>query len=104
YRFRLHQQDLPGRPDLVFASRRKIIFVHGCFWHLHDCKSAHLPKSNRTYWIPKLKRNQVRDRKNLLKLRAMGWKALTIWECEIGDAALIRRRVKSFLGARKMAG
>jgi DNA mismatch endonuclease (patch repair protein) len=72
YRFRLHQQDLPGRPDLVFASRRKIIFVNGCFWHSHDCKSAHIPKSNRTYWIPKLKRNRARDRKNLQKLQEMG--------------------------------
>lgn len=104
YRYRLHSKTLPGHPDLVFPSRRKVLFVHGCFWHQHDCKSSHIPKSNRTYWIPKLNRNRARDRKNLQMLQAMGWKALTIWECEIGDAAVIKKRVKSFLGARKMTG
>jgi DNA mismatch endonuclease (patch repair protein) len=65
YRFRLHRKDLPGKPDLVFASRRKVIFVHGCFWHSHDCKAAHIPKSNAEYWEPKLERNRVRDRRSV---------------------------------------
>jgi len=104
YRFRLHRQDLPGRPDLVFPSRLKIIFVHGCFWHSHHCKSAHVPKSNREYWLPKLRRNRLRDRRNLRRLGAMGWTALTIWECEIEDIAAVRKRVRSFLGAKKAAG
>lgn len=104
YRFRLHRQDLPGRPDLVFAGRRKVIFVHGCFWHSHDCKLAHIPESNREYWVPKLRRNRIRDRKSLQTLKAMGWKALTIWECEIGDLAGVKKRVTSFLGAKRAAG
>src|SRR6266581_695316 len=72
YRFRLHRTDLPGRPDLVFVSRRRVIFVHGCFWHSHQgCKIAHKPKSNAGYWGPKLKRNQARDKKNLKALTAI---------------------------------
>ena len=66
YRFRLHRKDLPGKPDLVFPSRRKVIFVHGCFWHSHQgCKAAHIPKSNLDYWIPKLERNRARDARNI---------------------------------------
>src|ERR1700738_465508 len=79
YRFRLHRKDLPGKPDLVFASRHKVIFVHGCFWHAHDCRVAHTPRSNATYWGPKLERNQARDKKNLAALTALGWNPLVIW-------------------------
>src|SRR5207247_11045036 len=93
YRFRLHRKDLPGKPDLVFASRRKVIFVHGCFWHWHNCKLAHIPKSNMDYWAPKLQRNQARDRKNSEALRVAGWEALVIWECELKDADAIKRKV-----------
>lgn len=100
YHFRLHRKDLPGKPDLAFSSRRKVIFVHGCFWHSHDCKTAHIPKSNQSYWLPKLERNQARDEKNAQALASMGWQALTIWECEIRDAARIEKRVKAFLGKR----
>src|SRR6202034_1842544 len=82
YRFRLHRKDLPGKPDLVFASRRKVIFVHGCFWHSHGCRYAHTPKSNLEYWMPKLSRNQVRDKKSIEALTAEGWEALVIWECD----------------------
>src|ERR1017187_4851135 len=99
YRFRLHRKDLPGKPDLVFAARRKVIFVHGCFWHSHNCKTAHVPKSNPDYWGPKLQRNQARDRKNSEALRAAGWAALVIWECELKDRGLVAGRVKKFLGA-----
>lgn len=103
YRFRLHRKDLPGKPDLVFAARRKVIFVHGCFWHSHNCKAAHIPKSNLDYWGPKLQRNQARDRKNITALKADGWQALIIWECELKDTIAIKRRVKQFLG-RARAG
>src|ERR1700680_1455635 len=85
YRFRLHRKDLPGKPDLVFASRRKVIFVHGCFWHCHNWKEAHTPKSNAEYWAPKLRRNKLRDEKNLEKLSEEGWQSLVIWECETSD-------------------
>src|ERR1700683_4117479 len=83
YRFRLHRKDLPGKPDLVFPSRHKVIFVPGCFLHSHHgCRSAHVPKSNLDYWFPKLQRNQARDATNLEALCADGWKSLVIWECE----------------------
>jgi DNA mismatch endonuclease (patch repair protein) len=98
YRFRLHRKDLPGKPDLVFASRRKVIFVHGCFWHSHGCKIAHAPKSNLAYWGPKLERNRLRDKKNIGQLSASGWKSLVIWECETSDEPGLRKRVVKFLG------
>jgi DNA mismatch endonuclease (patch repair protein) len=72
YRFRLHRKDLPGKPDLVFGPRRKVIFVHGCFWHSHNCKTAHVPKSNLEYWGPKLERNKTRDGKNIEALQMKG--------------------------------
>jgi len=97
YRFRLHRKDLPGKPDLVFAARHKVIFVHGCFWHSHDCKAAHVPKSNVSYWVPKLQRNQARDRKNLDALAAGGWDALVIWECETRNIPAVSRRARAFL-------
>ena len=98
YRFRLHGKDLPGKPDLVFPSRRKVIFVHGCFWHSHDCKAAHVPKSNQAYWLPKLERNKTRDEKNIEALRAAGWNALVIWECETCDERGVTKRLRKFLG------
>jgi len=99
FRFRLHRKDLAGKPDLVFASRRKVIFVHGCFWHAHDCKVAHTPKSNAAYWGPKLERNRARDKRNIDALRAAGWKPLVIWECEIRSGRTLQKRIRSFLGA-----
>jgi DNA mismatch endonuclease (patch repair protein) len=100
YRFRLHQRDLPGKPDLVFPARRKVIFVHGCFWHSHACKAGLIPKSNRDFWLAKLRQNKVRDRENLEALRRLGWDALAIWQCELKDSSAIRLRVKRFLGAK----
>ena len=84
YRYRLHRHDLPGRPDLVFPSSKKVIFVNGCFWHQHDdadCKLVRKPKSNHDYWLPKLERNVVRDRENWDALKRLGWDVLVVWEC-----------------------
>jgi DNA mismatch endonuclease, patch repair protein len=98
YRFRLHRSDLPGKPDLVFGPRRKVIFVHGCFWHCHNCKAAHVPRSNRDYWGPKLERNRLRDQKNLAALAVAGWQSLIVWECETWDENGLAERLKKFLG------
>ena len=100
YRFRLHRKDLPGRPDLVFAKRRKIVFVHGCFWHQHpDCREGRIPGSRLDYWVPKLKKNQIRDAANRALLEEQGWKVLIIWECELTDISVVKRAVKKFLGS-----
>jgi DNA mismatch endonuclease (patch repair protein) len=97
FRFRLHRNDLPGRPDLVFPSLRRIIFVHGCFWHSHGCKLSHIPKSNTEYWVPKLQRNSGRDRKNRRELKALGWTSLVLWECELPNVSRVRKRICDFL-------
>ncbi len=100
YRYRLHVGRLPGRPDLVFASRRKVIFVHGCFWHRHRnprCHLARLPKSRLDFWLPKLAMNSQRDRRNLQALRRGGWRALIIWECELRNPDRLNRRIQRFL-------
>lgn len=99
YRYRLHRPDLPGKPDLVLSRKRKIIFVHGCFWHQHDCPFSHVPKSNASYWAPKLERNRARDLEHLRKLRAHGWKCLVLWECELAKSERLRRRLEKFLAA-----
>lgn len=98
YRFRLHRKDLPGTPDLAFVSRRKVVFVHGCFWHMHGCRLSRAPKSNLKYWIPKFKRNRARDARNLKALSAGGWKHLVIWECESRDSLNVQKLLKKFLG------
>ena len=101
YRFRLHRKELPGKPDLVFVSLRKVIFVHGCFWHSHKgCKTAHIPKSNLNYWGPKLKGNRIRDAKRLAALRADGWEALVIWECETRGERALQKRIKLFMSKK----
>lgn len=100
YRYRLHGRGLPGRPDLVFGKRRKVIFVHGCFWHRHDdsaCKLARLPKSRLNFWVPKLEGNRRRDLENQKLLRERGWEVLVIWECELRDRAALERKIRSFL-------
>lgn len=98
FRFRLHRKDIPGRPDLVFPSRRKAIFVHGCFWHRHQgCALARLPKTRPEFWVPKLEGNRLRDRKKQRELRRAGWDFITIWECEVKDQAAVVRVVNKFL-------
>lgn len=100
FRFRLHKQELPGKPDLVFPRHRKILFVHGCFWHGHGCRRGKMPQSRLDYWKPKIERNRTRDESNLLQLTNMGWRTLTLWECEIQDLSLIERKIKRyFLGS-----
>ena len=98
YRYRLHKANLPGKPDLVFGPRRKVVFVHGCFWHSHGCKLSHMPRSNESYWKPKLEKNKMRDCQQLTALEAVGWKCLVIWECQIADGAALKRQLREFLG------
>ena len=98
YRYRLHRADLPGRPDLVFSSRRKVIFVNGCFWHNHaNCSKVRIPATNRDYWVSKLERNQARDERNLVLLEQMGWVVMTVWECELPDWDYLVSRLSAFL-------
>ena len=103
YRYRLHRRDLPGTPDIVFPSRRKLVFVHGCFWHRHpdpDCNLARLPKSRLDLWLHKLEGNRRRDEGNRAKLREMGWDVLVVWECEIGYTERIGNTIRDFLEGR----
>lgn len=101
YRYRLHRRNLPGVPDLAFSSRRKVIFVHGCWWHGHDCPGGRKrPKTNKSYWLPKLERNRTRDAANQAELRARGWDALVLWECQLKDTAGLRKRIGDFLEGR----
>jgi DNA mismatch endonuclease (patch repair protein) len=97
YRYSLRRTDLPGKPDLVFVSRRKVIFVHGCFWHGHFCRYGRLPKSRPDYWKPKLAANKERDRLQARQLRSSGWSVLTVWQCELKNERRLEARIKGFL-------
>lgn len=98
YRFRLHRKDLPGKPDLTFPSRRKIVFVNGCFWHSHaGCKRARPPSSNTSFWLAKLRQNRERDKRNLALLKECGWGTMVIWECELADIDAVSRDLIAFL-------
>lgn len=102
YRYRLHQKELPGCPDLVFRSSRKIIFVHGCFWHRHArCALARLPKSRLDFWVPKLEGNRQRDQKVRRALARRGWQVLTVWECQLGDLQRLTKVIGRFLNAKR---
>ena len=100
YRFRLHRKDLPGRPDVVLPKHRKIILVHGCFWHGHGCKLAPGSKSNLAYWSPKIEGNRARDARNRQALSDLGWQVLELWECEVRDPQATERRIRTFMDAR----
>jgi DNA mismatch endonuclease, patch repair protein len=105
YRYRLHARSLPGRPDIYFAGRRKVIFVHGCFWHQHgsgECPLRSQPRSNVSYWEAKLRRNVQRDATNLATLLALGWQSTIVWECEINNQGRLRRLLTNFLGPAKL--
>jgi DNA mismatch endonuclease (patch repair protein) len=100
YRYRLHQSNLPGSPDIVLTRHRKVIFVHGCFWHRHDCADGRkLPKSKPEYWTPKLERNRRRDDANIARLRQLGWRVLVVWECEITNDKRLSETLAKFLGS-----
>jgi DNA mismatch endonuclease, patch repair protein len=102
YRYRLHRRELPGSPDLVFITRRKAIFVHGCFWHRHPdsaCKLARLPKSRLDFWGPKLARNRQRDLEKQEELRAAGWDFIVLWECQINNVASLKETIQAFLSS-----
>jgi DNA mismatch endonuclease, patch repair protein len=101
YRFRLHAKDLPGTPDLVFRSRRKVIFVHGCFWHAHQgCALARVPKTRLLFWTSKFAANRARDAKANRALKALGFRTLTIWECELRKLQRLEQRLRKFLDAK----
>lgn len=98
YRYRLHRKDLPGKPDLTFQSRRKVIFVHGCFWHGHDCKrGARIPKTNREYWETKIARNRERDSQNYKAFGLAGWEVLVVWECQLNEKAEVWEVLNDYL-------
>jgi DNA mismatch endonuclease (patch repair protein) len=98
YRYRLHARELPGRPDLVFRTRRKAIFVHGCYWHVHSCALGRVvPATNAEFWRAKRQGNVDRDVRNLAVLRDAGWEALVIWQCEISDVDALTHRIREFL-------
>ncbi len=97
-RYRLHRADLPGKPDIVMPGRKLAIFVHGCFWHGHDCaRGARVPKANRPYWQAKIARNRARDIEHRAALEAKGWRVLTLWECELKDEAELTLKIKTSL-------
>jgi DNA mismatch endonuclease (patch repair protein) len=96
-RFRLHQKSLPGTPDIVLKRHTTVVFVNGCFWHAHGCSRGKPPATRREFWLPKLRRNQERDRNDVARLHALGWRVLTVWECELRDQAQLELRlVKAF--------
>jgi DNA mismatch endonuclease (patch repair protein) len=98
YRFRLHRKDIPGTPDIAFPGRHKVIFIHGCFWHGHECKrGGRVPKENRDYWEKKIERNKRRDTINVDALQELRWKILVIWECEITHSQDLTKKLMDFL-------
>lgn len=103
YRFRLHRRDLPAVPDIVFPSRMKAIFVHGCFWHSHPCsRGSRMPQANKEYWQNKIARNKTRDARNLRTLKKSGWDVLVIWECQLKDEKNLVKRIINFLEGRPL--
>ena len=100
YRYALHRSDLPGKPDLVFVTHKKIIFVHGCFWHMHNCrKGRSMPATRKKFWQTKREGNKQRDKHNINKLRRQGWKVLIVWECQIRDIKKLTGILKHFLSS-----
>ena len=98
YRFRVHRKDLPGKPDIVFPARRKVIFMHGCFWHCHDCgRGARIPVQNHEYWKAKLARNRERDAAHMKALANLGWTAIVFWECELQTPERVSQKLRKFL-------
>lgn len=99
YRYRLHRKDLPGRPDIAMAGRRAAVFVHGCFWHGHDCaRGARRPKANADYWLAKIERKRARDARTTAELSALGWRSIIIWECELKDMPALALQLRGEIG------
>lgn len=104
-RYRLHRRDLPGNPDIVLPGRRLALFVHGCFWHGHDCaRGSRVPKQNRDYWVAKVARNVARDERTRAELAGQGWRVETIWECELKDADVLEGRLQALLNPSPARG
>ena len=101
FRFRLHDKALPGTPDIVLKRHGKVIFVNGCFWHGHSCSKGRLPKTNIEFWKAKIEGNVLRDEAVRSRLAKLGWRCLTVWQCQTGSAAVLSRRLTSFLGANR---
>ena len=100
--YRIHRRDIPGKPDLAWIGRKLTIFVHGCFWHRHDCKEGQRrPNTNRDYWIEKIEKNFKRDQEHVSSLRSEGWRVLIIWECEFSDIEKLRSKLADFLKERR---
>jgi DNA mismatch endonuclease, patch repair protein len=97
YRFRLHRKDLPGKPDIVLPRRKAVIFVHGCYWHGHGCSKGRLPKSNVDYWHAKIEQNRLRDQQKSSQLEALGWRVLTVWQCELKDISPLAVVLQKFV-------
>lgn len=99
FRFRVNRKDLPGKPDIVLPKYRAVIFVHGCFWHGHDCPRGQRPQTNADFWNQKIDRNVIRDKSDVSLLESLGWRVLIVWECEIKkkNEAVLLSRVKEFL-------
>jgi DNA mismatch endonuclease (patch repair protein) len=101
FRFRLHQRDLPGKPDIVMRRHGVIVQIHGCFWHQHGCSISNIPRTRKEYWIPKLARNVERDGIHHSLLTSMGWRVITVWECEASDIATLSKRLRRLLGVKR---
>ena len=96
--YRLHRNDLPGKPDIAFVGRKRVISLHGCFWHGHDCaRGARLPATNSEYWRQKIERNRQRDRHQKRDLAKLGWRVLTVWECQLKEPEKLKRRIMAFM-------
>jgi DNA mismatch endonuclease (patch repair protein) len=100
YRYRLHARELPGNPDLVFRPRKKVIFVHGCFWHQHGCRQYRQPRTKRSFWEPKLAKNRARDVEVKRALRGRDWGVMVVWECQVRKQAVLRNRITQFLDGK----
>lgn len=100
FRFRTHASSLPGKPDIVLPKYKTVVFVHGCFWHRHGCKRTVSPKTRSDYWISKFARTQQRDLQAVTALRRSGWKVITVWECELAQSAILKRRFNCLVKAK----
>ena len=102
FRFRLHRKDLPGCPDIVLPKLQVVVFVHGCFWHQHECKLGKLPRSRRSYWLPKMNRNRARDALAVGKLKRLGWRVIVVWECQLRKPIQLETKLLRQLAGAKL--